>query len=95
MTFKSLSSLQYMNQGGSNSESGLTIPLATNLYGGENDQYVLHQNYAVTQEFDLSSKPGGPLDWVAGVFYLDSRITDGYDQYLRNSSQPDAPDMIG
>ena len=60
MTFKSLSSVQYMNQGGSNSESGLTVPIATNLYGGENDQFVLHQNYAVTQEFDLSSKPGGP-----------------------------------
>src|SRR5580698_9988301 len=82
MSFKSLSSVQYMNQGGSNSESGLTIPLATALYGGENDQFVLHKNYAVTQEFDLSSKPGGPLDWVAGVFYLDSRTTDGYDQYL-------------
>jgi iron complex outermembrane receptor protein len=94
MTFKSLSSVQYMNQGGSNSESGLTIPLATNLYGGENDQFVLHQNYAVTQEFDVSSKPGGPLDWVAGAFYLDTRTTDGYDQYLRNPSQPGAPDIL-
>ncbi len=94
ITLKSLSSVQYMNQGGSNSESGLTIPLATALYGGENDQFVLHQNYAVTQEFDVSSKPGGPFDWVAGVFYLDSRTTDGYDQYLRNPSEPGAPDIL-
>ena len=42
----------------------------------------------------MSSKPGGPLDWVAGVFYLDSRTTDGYDQYLRNPSQPGAPDIL-
>jgi iron complex outermembrane receptor protein len=94
MTFKSLSSVQYVNQGGSNSESGLDLDLATQLYGGENDQFVLHQNYAVTQEFDLSSKPGGPFDWVAGAFYLDTRTTDGYDQYLRNPQQPGAPDIL-
>ncbi|MGA2189662.1 MAG: TonB-dependent receptor [Steroidobacteraceae bacterium] len=94
MTLKSLSSVQYMNQGGSNSEGGLTVALSTPLYGGENDQFVLHQNYAVTQEFDLSSKPGGPLDWVAGVFYLDTRTTDGYDQYLRNPAEPGAPDIL-
>jgi iron complex outermembrane recepter protein len=70
------------------------VPLSTTLYGGENVQYVLHQNYAVTQEFDLSSKPGGPLDWVAGVFYIDTRTTDGYDQYLRNPSDPGAPDIL-
>lgn len=94
MTFKSLSSVQYMNQGGSNSEGGLDLALSTALYGGENVQYVLHQNYAVTQEFDLSSKPGGPLDWVVGVFYLNTRTTDGYDQYLRNPSDPGAPDIL-
>ena len=95
MTFKSLTSLQYMNHDGSNSESGLTIPVATNLYGGENDQYTLHKNYAVTQEFDLSSKPGGRVDWVVGAFYLESRITDAYAQYLRNPGQPGAPNTIG
>jgi iron complex outermembrane recepter protein len=94
MTFKSLSSVQYMNQGGSNSEGGLDVPLSTTLYGGENVQYVLHQNYAVTQEFDLSSKPGGPLDWVVGAFYINTRTTDGYDQYLRNPQQPGAPDIL-
>ncbi len=94
MTLKSLSSVQYMNQGGSNSESGLNLALATDLYGGENDQFVLHQNYAVTQEFDLSSKPGGPFDWVVGAFYLDERTTDGYDQYLRNPEEPGAPDIL-
>jgi len=95
MTLKSLSSLQYMNQGGSNSESGLDLALATTLYGGENDQYVLHTNYVVTQEFDLSSKPGGPIDWVAGVFYMHVRTSDAYAQYLRNPQQPGAPNTIG
>jgi iron complex outermembrane receptor protein len=65
------------------------------LYGGENDQYVTHQNYAVTQEFDLSSKPGGRIDWVAGAFFLHSRVTDAYSQYLRNAEEPNAPDTIG
>ncbi len=91
---KSLTSVQYMNQGGSNSEGGLDVPLSTDLYGGENVQFVLHKNYAVTQEFDVSSKPGGPLDWVLGAFYLDSRTTDGYDQYLRNPTDPGAPDIL-
>ena len=95
MTFKSLTSLQYMNQGGSNSESGLSIALATPIYGGENDQYVTHQNYAVTQEFDLSSKPGGALDWVAGAFFVHSRVTDAYSQYLLNPQNPNAPNTIG
>jgi iron complex outermembrane receptor protein len=94
VTVKSLSSVQYMNQGGSNSEGGLDVPLSTQLYGGENVQFVLHQNYAVTQEFDASSKPGGPLDWVVGAFYLDTRTTDGYDQYLRNPQEPGAPDIL-
>jgi iron complex outermembrane recepter protein len=94
MTLKSLSSVQYVNQGGSNSEGGLDVPLSTTLYGGENVQYVLHQNYAFTQEFDLSSKPGGPLDWVVGAFYIDTRTTDGYDQYLRNPQEPGAPDIL-
>lgn len=94
MVFKSLSGVEYTNQTGSNSESGLNIPLATALYGGENVQYWLHDIYSVTQEFDLSSKPGGPLDWVLGVFYLHSRTTDGYDQYLRNAQQPGAPNIL-
>ncbi len=95
MTFKSLTSIQDMNHSGSNSESGLTIPVATNLYGGENDQYTQHKNYAVTQEFDLSSKPGGRFDWVVGAFYLESHTADAYAQYLLNPSQPGAPNTIG
>jgi iron complex outermembrane receptor protein len=42
----------------------------------------------------LSSKPGGPLDWVVGAFYINTRTTDGYDQYLRNPDQPGAPDIL-
>jgi len=94
MVFKSLSGLEYTNQTGSNSESGLDLALATQLYGGENDQYWLHDIYSVTQELDLSSKPGGPVDWVLGAFYLHSRTQDGYDQYLRNPSEPAAPNIL-
>ena len=94
VVFKSLSGLEYTNQTGSNSESGLTIALATPIWGGENVQYWLHDIYSVTQEFDLSSKPGGKLDWVLGAFYLHSRTTDGYDQYLRNAQEPGSPNIL-
>lgn len=94
MVFKSLTGLEYTNQTGSNSESGLTIALATPIWGGENVQYWLHDIYSVTQEFDLSSKPGGKLDWVLGAFYLHSRTTDGYDQYLRNAQEPGTPNIL-
>jgi iron complex outermembrane receptor protein len=91
---KSLSSLQYLDHIGSDSEGGLDIPLATLESGGENVNWFRHQVYAVTQEFDLSSKPGSPYDWVLGVFYLHSRNTGGYDQYLRNAQDPDAPNIL-
>lgn len=94
MVFKSLSGLEYTNQTGSNSEGGLDIALATIQTGGENVQYWLHDIYSVTQEFDLSSKPGGPLDWVLGAFFLHSRTTDGYDQYLRNAQDPYTPNIL-
>jgi iron complex outermembrane recepter protein len=93
LVLKSLSGLEYTNQTGSNSESGLTLALATPIYGGENVQYWLHDIYSVTQEFDLSGK-NGPIDWVLGAFYLHSRTTDGYDQYLRNASEPGAPNIL-
>ncbi|MGA2189650.1 MAG: TonB-dependent receptor [Steroidobacteraceae bacterium] len=95
VVFKSLSSLQYVNQGGSISETGLDIPLATAQSGGENIEFYLHDIYALTQELDLSSKPGGPFDWVVGGFFLHSRTTDAYAQYLRNAEEPGAPDTIG
>jgi iron complex outermembrane recepter protein len=94
MVFKSSSGLEYTNQTGSNSESGLTIASATPLFGGEDVQYWLHDIYSVTQEFDLSSKPGGRLDWVLGAFYLHSKFTGGYDQYLRTPQEPGAPNIL-
>jgi iron complex outermembrane receptor protein len=95
VVFKSLSSLQYVNQTGSVSESGLDIPLATIQSGGENVEFTLHDIYSVTQELDLSSKPGGAFDWVVGAFFLHSRTTDAYAQYLRNAQEPGAPNTIG
>ena len=92
--FKSISGIEYTNQTGSNTESGLTVALATPLYGGENVQFWLHDIYSVTQEFELGSRPGGPFDWVLGAFYLHSRTTDGYDQYLRNPQDTGAPNIL-
>jgi iron complex outermembrane receptor protein len=95
MTLKSLSSLQYVNQNGSTSESGLDLSLATQESGGQNIVYYVHSIYTLTQEFDLSSKPGGPFDWVVGIFYLHTRTSDSYDQYLRNPQEPNVPDTNG
>jgi iron complex outermembrane receptor protein len=57
MTFKSLSSLQYMNQGGSNSESGLTIPLATPI--------VRRRERPVRDAPELCGDPGVRLELEA------------------------------
>ena len=35
----------------------------------------------LTEELDLSSKPGGPVDWIIGGFYLKGKTTVAYDQY--------------
>jgi iron complex outermembrane receptor protein len=88
---KSLSSAQWMDQGGSVSEGGLDLALTS---PNENVEYYLHDNRTLTQEFDLQSKPGGPIDWVVGGFFLQDRFDAGYDQYYRSFGDPIAPDIL-
>jgi len=80
-TLKLLSSYQEVNQHGSVNEDGESLAL-TSAQGIPHDvEWFLHNSKAITEELDLSSKPGGVLDWIVGSFYLKSRLTVGYDQY--------------
>jgi len=88
---KSLTSLQLMDQGGSVLEGGLDLALTS---PNQNLEYYLHNSRAFTQEFDLSSNPGGRIDWVVGAFYLESRFDAGYDQYYRSFADPVTPDIL-
>jgi iron complex outermembrane receptor protein len=82
-TLKSLTSWQSVDQGGSLSEDGLYTALAStiapNFY--HDIEYTFHKSMAITQEVDLSSLPGGDLDWIVGAFFLNGKEKVGYDQY--------------
>ncbi|MDR3507096.1 MAG: TonB-dependent receptor [Caulobacteraceae bacterium] len=41
-----------------------------------------------TQELDLVSKPGGPLDWIAGVFYISSKQDQYIAEFRGSGTQP-------
>jgi iron complex outermembrane receptor protein len=99
-SLKVLSSYQEVNQKGSVNQDGLDLAL-TNDAGEPHDvEYFLHNSKSLTNEFDLSSNPGGPLDWIVGGFYLKSRLTVAYDQYdvfAGEGVYPDdaTPDLLG
>ncbi len=37
--------------------------------------------HSYTAEFDLTSKPGGPFDWIVGAFYLQQTYNEGVLEY--------------
>jgi iron complex outermembrane recepter protein len=80
-TLKVLSSYQEVNQHGSVNEDGLSLDIQSATFQPHDVEYFLHNSKNITEEVDLSSKPGGPFDWIVGAFYLKSRLTVGYDQY--------------
>lgn len=80
-TLKALSSYQEVNQHGSVNEDGLNLDLQNSLGAPHDVEWFLHNSKSLTEELDLSSKPGGPVDWIVGGFYLKSRLTVGYSQY--------------
>ncbi len=99
-TLKALSSYQEVNQHGSVNEDGLNEELQSSLGQPHDVEYFLHNSKNITEEVDLSSKPGGPFDWIVGAFYLKSRLTVAYDQYNVFEGEgvyPDnpTPDLLG
>jgi iron complex outermembrane receptor protein len=80
-TLKALSSYQEVNQHGSVNEDGLSLDIQSAAGQPHDVEYFEHNSKSITEELDLSSKPGGPVDWIVGAFLLKSRLTVGYDQY--------------
>jgi len=94
-TFKSLSSGQWMHQVGSESDGGLDLALAQpNVATQQTVEFNLHDNQAITQEFDLSSRPGSEFTWVVGAFYLQSRFNVSLDSYVRNTYDTVNPNIL-
>jgi iron complex outermembrane recepter protein len=89
--FKSLTSWQAVNQEASVNEDGLDLSLTSPLHDVE---WFLHNSVTVTQEFDVSSEPGGKLDWIAGAFFLDYRLHAGYDQYDMAVGDTYSPNLL-
>ena len=90
-TLKVLSSYQEVNQKGSVNEDGLYLAATDPAHDVE---YFLHDSKNITEEVNLSSKPGGALDWIAGAFFLRSRLTVAYDQYNASLADSYTPDLL-
>jgi iron complex outermembrane receptor protein len=80
-TLKLLSSYQEVNHHGSVNEDGLSLAITDPIFEPHDVEYFEHNSKSITEEINLSSKPGGVLDWIVGGFYLKSRTTVAYDQY--------------
>jgi iron complex outermembrane receptor protein len=97
-TLKSLSSWQQVNQGLSVNEDGLDLAITgsgTNpLFLGHDVEWFTHDSQSITQELDLTSKPGTSLDWVVGGFYLHSRYKVAYDQYQAFEGDDYTPNLL-
>jgi iron complex outermembrane receptor protein len=95
-TLKSLTSWQSVNQIGSVNEDGENLVLASmqfpNFY--HDVEWFFHKSLAITQEVDLSSLPGGDLDWIVGSFFLNSKEKVGYDQYSATPEDPYAQNQL-
>jgi iron complex outermembrane receptor protein len=95
-TLKSLTSWQSVNQSGSVNEDGLNTALASSIAPNfyHDVEYFFHNSQAITQETDLSSLPGGVLDWIVGGFFLNGKEKVGYDQYTVTPGDPYAADQL-
>jgi iron complex outermembrane receptor protein len=90
-TLKILSSYQEVNHHGSVNEDGLDLELTSPVHDVE---WFLHNTKSITDEVDLSSKPGGVIDWIVGGFYLRSRTTVSYDQYNASLADSYTPNLL-
>jgi len=88
---KSLTSWQSVNQGISVNEDGLNVQLMSPVH---DVQWFFHNSQTITQEVDVSSEPGGKLDWIVGSFYLHHRYKVGYDQYNTSVDNTYSPNLL-
>jgi iron complex outermembrane receptor protein len=82
-TLKSLTSWQSVNQAGSVNEDGEDLALGSSQFPNfyHDIEWFFHKSISITQEVDLSSKPGTDFDWIVGAFFLNVKEKVGYDQY--------------
>jgi iron complex outermembrane receptor protein len=91
-TVKSLSSWQASDHIGSLNEDGLTTALMNPAPHDVEYEYQKSMNW--TQEINLSSLPGGKLDWIVGAFFLTGNEKVGYTQWGLSPSAPNAPNYL-
>ncbi len=70
-----------MNHHGAVNEDGLNIDITGATFTPHDVEFFEHNTKNLTEELDFSSKPGGPLDWIVGAFFLKGKTTVAYDQY--------------
>ena len=98
-TLKVISSYQEVDHHGSVNEDGLSYALQSPSFTPHDVEWFEHNSRSITEEINLTSKPGGVVDWIVGAFYLQSTTTVAYDQYnlfpgyLTLNGDP-APDLI-
>jgi iron complex outermembrane recepter protein len=87
-TLKSIGSYQEVNHHGGVNEDGVDLDIANADDLPHDVEYFEHNTKNLTEEMDLSSKPGGPVDWIVGAFYLKGKTTVAYDQYNLYAGDP-------
>ena len=80
-TLKSIGSYQEVNHHGGVNEDGMNLDITSANFAPHDVEFFEHNTKNLTEELDLSSKPGGPVDWIVGGFYLKGKTTVAYDQY--------------
>lgn len=84
-TLKAISSYQEVNHHGSVNEDGLSYavlnPNGNPSFIPHDIEWFEHNSKSITEEINLTSKPGGAFDWIVGAFFLKSSTTVAYDQY--------------
>jgi iron complex outermembrane recepter protein len=81
-TAKFVASYQYGKLNNPEDVDKLDFSQAVALYGIHDVYPVnMHVGHSYTQEFDLTSKPGGSLDWIAGLFAMQQSYRDTYLEY--------------
>jgi iron complex outermembrane receptor protein len=80
-TLKVLSSYQEINHHGSVNEDGESLTIINDQGSPHDVEWFEHNSKSITDEIDLTSKPGSAIDWIVGAFFLKSRTTVAYDQY--------------
>lgn len=85
MTIKSITGYQKMTNSQQIDDDRLDSAILG--YYDAQPQWLSHST-TWTQELNLISKPGGPLDWIAGFFYINTKSDQYIAEFRGSGSQP-------